>query len=161
MGTIQREYAYGIIPFYRASLGEYVFFIGKTPEGRGETFWKFPKGHKDHEEEDDIDAALRELKEETGIELSESAVIQSVSFVEEYFFERKAEGSRDEIVKKQNTFWLGQVSSRGSALPEVSLDRLEFSEYRWTSFGEVLELLPDNSKPFFGDAHAFLVRNRV
>lgn len=161
MGTIQREYAYGIIPFYRASLGEYVFFIGKTPEGRGKVFWKFPKGHKDHSEEDDIDAALRELREETGIALPESAVIQSVSFVEEYFFERKTGDSRDEIVKKKNTFWLGQVSSQSSAPPEVSLDGLEFSEYRWAPFSEALALLPDNSKSFFEEAHAFLVRNRV
>lgn len=100
---ITREYAFGIIPFYRESLGKYIFFVGLTPEESG-GFWKFPKGHKDFDDEEDTEAALRELFEETNIQLPKNALIESVSFSEEYFYEWG-----DAVVRKINTFWLGQV----------------------------------------------------
>lgn len=154
MDNIQREYACGIIPFYRKSLGEYVFFLGRTPDSRGESFWKFPKGHKDSEEEEDVDAARRELREETALDLKEAAIITSTSFSEQYFFERG-----DEVVRKMNTYFLGQVDR--DMLSAARLDEQEFIEYRWVSFDEAISLMPENSHQMLIDANDFLVRHRV
>jgi 8-oxo-dGTP pyrophosphatase MutT (NUDIX family) len=125
--------------------------------------WKFPKGHKDFPDEDEVDVAVRELREETGIEISRPAVIASTSFTEQYFYERIArnKSERLRIIKKINTFWLGQVASHGSELPEVTLDDAEFIDYKWASYQEVVSLLPENSRSFFEDAHNLLVKNRV
>lgn len=164
MNDIERDYAFGIIPFYRQSLAEYIFFIGKTQSGDGrKSLWKFPKGHKDYSGEDEVAAAVRELKEETGIEISRAAVILSTSFTEQYFYERRknSPGEHSGIIKKLNTFWLGQVANHGSSVPEVVLDTKEFIEYKWASYQEVLALLPENSLSFFNEANDFLVRNRV
>lgn len=154
MDNIQREYAYGIIPFYRESLGEYIFFLGRTPDGRGESFWKFPKGHKDSEDEEDIDAARRELREETALDLKDAAIITSVSFSEQYFFEREGQ-----VVRKMNTYFLGQVDQ--DMLNNVVLDEREFVEYRWVSFEEAVIIMPKNSHHMLIDANDFLVRHRV
>ncbi|MDZ7726484.1 MAG: NUDIX domain-containing protein [Candidatus Campbellbacteria bacterium] len=155
---IQRDYAYGVIPFYRELSGEYVFFIGKTQgkDGR-KIFWKFPKGHKDSDEEDEAEAAARELREETGMSLEPNAVINSSPFSEEYFYE-KPDGS---IIRKINTYFLGQVTTPGSEVPNVTIEENEFSEYKWAGFEEVLRLLPENSREMFREAHDFLVRNKV
>lgn len=153
--NIEREYAFGVIPFYRLSLGEYIFFIGLTQNEDGrEQFWKFPKGHKNSEDEEDTDTALRELLEETGISLSREALIKSVSFAEEYFFER-----RDVVVRKMNTYFLGQV--READKNNVILDEKEFVRHEWVNFEELKELLPENSRSMLVDAHDFLVRHRV
>lgn len=152
---IKREYAFGVIPFYRESLGEYVFFIGLTQNRDGrKQFWKFPKGHKDNEEEDDVDAAIREMWEETGVRLEQDALIKSVSFKEQYFFE-----VGDEVVRKMNTFYLGEVDE--DLRNSIKLDEKEFVEYRWLNFNDTLALLPGNSKQMLIDAHDFLVRHRV
>jgi 8-oxo-dGTP pyrophosphatase MutT (NUDIX family) len=164
MNNIQREYSYGIIPFYGLSRTEHLFFLGRTQAKNGKAgFWKFPKGHKNFEGEDDIDVALRELKEETGLSIPRSGVIESVSFTEEYFFERTKSDRHGEpgIVRKINTYWLGQAVSRGSNAPEVELDKKEFLEYLWATFDEANSLVPENSQKFLKDAHDFLVRNRV
>jgi len=164
MNEIQRDYAYGIIPFYRQSLAEYLFFVGRAEGSDGrEVFWKFPKGHKSTTEEDEISTAIRELREETGINLPRAAVIDALSFTEEYFFERgrESEYGAAGIVRKKNTYWLGQVASHGEALPVIKLDDAEFSEYRWARYEEANDLLPENSRTFLKEAHDFLVRNRV
>jgi 8-oxo-dGTP pyrophosphatase MutT (NUDIX family) len=164
MNGIQREHSYGIIPFYRRSLADYIFFVGHSlPRDGKEGFWKFPKGHKNYEEENDIEVALRELREEVGFSIPREGVIESVSFEEEYFYERSKESPRGDegIVRKINTYWLGQAVSRGSNAPEVELDKKEFLEYLWATFDEANSLVPENSQKFLKDAHDFLVRNRV
>lgn len=164
MNDIERDYAFGIIPFYRLSLAEYIFFIGKTQSDDGrKSLWKFPKGHKNYPDEDEIDTALRELKEETGIEISRAAVISSTPLTEQYFYERQKSNTNEHsgIIKKINTFWLGQVGHHGSEAPTVTLDRKEFAEYKWATYQEVITLLPENSLSFFNEANDFLVRNRV
>lgn len=163
MNTIQRDYSYGIIPFFRKSLGEYIFFIGRAQDRDGRVgYWKFPKGHKDFDEEGEVDAAIRELREEIGIDIPESAVIASTPFTEEYFYERAPGGDREAgIVRKKNTYWLGQVATQGEDPPRVRIDEKEFKEYKWASFEEAFELLPENSQGFFEEAHSLLVRNRV
>lgn len=54
------DISYGIIPFWRDQQDMIRFLLIYQKEG----FWGFPKGHKEGNESD-IDAAKRELQEET------------------------------------------------------------------------------------------------
>lgn len=92
--------------------------------------------------------------EETGVRLEQDALIKSVSFKEQYFFE-----VGDEVVRKMNTFYLGEVDE--DLRNSIKLDEKEFVEYRWLNFNDTLALLPGNSKQMLIDAHDFLVRHRV
>lgn len=151
---IERDYAYGIIPFFRESLGEYIFFLGRTQDTDGrQSFWKFPKGHKDFPEEEGIEAARRELFEEIGIQLPKNAVIESTSFLEEYFYERG-----EVVVRKINRYWLGQVDKDSR---EITLDEKEFAEFSWLDYEKAYKLLPENSQKMLTAANDFLVRHRV
>lgn len=160
----EREHSFGIIPFYKNASGDYIFFIGKTrPQGGGTALWKFPKGHRDPKDKHNIETALRELKEETGIKMSREEIVAHVSFEERYSFERKRGARKGEhcIVHKVNTYWLGRIARDGESPPDVVIDEREFGEFQWASFEEVYKLLPKNTRAFFSDAHNFLVANRV
>jgi 8-oxo-dGTP pyrophosphatase MutT (NUDIX family) len=145
------DYSYGIIPFSLLD-GEPRYFIGRSSDADGTTgFWKFPKGHKE-EGETDLQAARRETKEEIGIDVDEGNVLTGQSFEESYEFTYGAENKRgDGIVQKVNTYWLAEVNEE----VEVQLNE-EFSEYRWATFADTMELLPDNSRDFLVEANRVL-----
>ena len=112
-------YSFGIIPIYRNKIGKLLFLLVRHLEGH--TFrtgangghWAFPKGHP-KDGEDSLSAAMREFKEETGIE--EVEVIKDKKFEEHYSF--SAHGTP---VNKTVTYYLGIVGDSTVTIQEEKL----------------------------------------
>lgn len=91
--------------------------------------WSFPKGHLEARE-DEREAALRELNEETGLSEAEIEFVEGFRESIEYFF--KKEGA---TVHKQVVFLLAKT--RGKAMPKTKLS-FEHVGFAWLPFPEAL-----------------------
>lgn len=138
---MKKEYSAGIIAYY----------IPKDNSGQpqyltlhyGAGHWDFPKGHLE-KGETEIEAALRELKEETNLEAMVNPDFEeSLS----YFF-RNAKG---ELINKKVTFFVGEVFTQ-----QVSLS-FEHQGFEWLPFNEAIKRLTfDNAKQILKNADTFL-----
>jgi len=77
------DYSFGVIPIFRKVKGSegYRFLLVKHAQA---DYWGFPKGHQEIGESD-VETALRELAEETGI--TDCEIHGEIQFVDEYTFE--------------------------------------------------------------------------
>lgn len=109
---MKNETSYGIIPvIYK----EQIPFLLLIQHHSG--FWGFPKGHKE-KGESDLEAASRELKEETGLSIKQ--IIHRETFAEHYFFRHKGEP-----ISKQVLYFLAQVEG------DLSVQEEEVKDARW------------------------------
>lgn len=131
------EKSAGAVVFFRGVPIEYLLIFS--------TYWEFPKGLIDPHESP-REAALREVREETGLEIR-----LIPDFQEEigYFYRRRETGT---LVKKQVVYFLGEAPSK-----EVKLS-WEHHQARWASFAEALALLPhENARAILRKAHARVI----
>lgn len=146
--SIQREESYGVIPFVR--IGDGVHFLVAHENGRN-GFWKFPKGGE-KEGEDPQTTALRELREETGIEIDSDALIRSRTFSESYFFNDDSGA----IVRKLNTFYLGEMEKIYTNPDALQIDQKEFDDSMLGSFEDIYPLLQPSARSMLSEARSFL-----
>ena len=107
--------------------------------------WDFPKGHQEKNEKEE-QTALRELKEETGIEDIE--IVEGFKETIKYFY-RKAE----EVIYKEVVFFLVQ-----SATEHVDISS-EHTGYAWTSYEHAQKRLTFNTaKDLLRKANQFLYK---
>jgi len=92
--------------------------------------WAFPKGHADPGETDQ-QAALRELREETGI--SRVSLLPGRRFQEQYDFADK----QGRPVHKTVVYFLGFVRH----VQPIRLQAQEIADFRWCDSQEALELI--------------------
>ena len=110
--------------------------------------WDFPKGHVESGEEE-IDTALRELKEETNIE--DVNIIPSFKQFINYKIDK---GTLS--VSKKVIFFLAETK-----VWDVSLSS-EHQNFIWLNFEEAIERLTyDNAKNILKDAHIFTSKMNV
>lgn len=122
-----RYSAVGIVPVYKKGKGEFLFCIVQEADGH----WGFPKGHRE-EGESDEDAAVRELREETGVENVD--LQRGQTFSEHYAFVR--DGGR---VEKTVTYMIGFVDSMEEKTDEAFAQ--EITEVQWLPYERAKETL--------------------
>jgi 8-oxo-dGTP pyrophosphatase MutT (NUDIX family) len=120
-GKAEQEYSAGIIVFRKAPDGQNRYLL--LDYGK---YWDYPKGHlKKHEEE--REAALRELEEETGItdiDLTDDFRHEIV-----YFFHPPGRA----LVRKTVVFFLGEVKSEKVKISD------EHVGYEWLGGDEAVQ----------------------
>ena len=98
----------------------------------GETEWEFPKGRR-NQNESDIDCALREFEEETGIQKRWLSVIENVLPFEEMFI-----GSNHKSYKHK--YFLAIMENPTVANNELnSFQKTEVSKLEWKTIDQCLE----------------------
>jgi ADP-ribose pyrophosphatase YjhB (NUDIX family) len=101
-----------------------------------ETEWEFPKGRKNHTEKD-IDCALREFNEETGISLSKIIVIDNILPFNETFI-----GTNNK--KYKNKYFLSFINSKDESNNLDNFQLSEVSKIEWKNF----EQCTDDIRPY-------------
>jgi bis(5'-nucleosidyl)-tetraphosphatase len=95
--------------------------------------WEFPKGRIESGESE-IEAAERELREETGLGLGDYAVNLGFREEEHYLFTRAA-GSERQLVVKRVVYFLAESSTAS-----ITLSR-EAAEFRWLGYLDAQHIL--------------------
>lgn len=117
----KQEESFGVIPLIQHS-GKWHVFLIQHKHGR---YWGFPKGHAEPKETPQ-EAALRELKEETNLEIVQ--YLQQDPLVEQYCF--TWEGRK---VFKRVFYYIAEVKG------EVILQKNEVQDGKWIPFPEAID----------------------
>ncbi|EXI81778.1 MAG: RNA pyrophosphohydrolase [Candidatus Accumulibacter appositus] len=129
MPTVRRH-SYGVVPTATDAQGKRIYLLLRAYAN-----WDFPKGAADGDETP-LEAAIRELREETGIarcELCWGEVSQDTAIY-----------SGDKVA----TYFLARVARQELSLPiSEELGRPEHDEYRWVSAEEAATLLGPRLRP--------------
>lgn len=109
-------------------------------------FWSFPKGHME-DGESEIQTAVREIKEETNIDVS----VDDTSFRESVTFYPR----RD--ITKEVVYFLARALTYDCARQEE-----EISDVRWVEIGQAATMLSyDNDRILVNKAKAFLSVSKI
>ncbi|HKP52792.1 MAG TPA: NUDIX hydrolase [Chloroflexia bacterium] len=123
--TIHEYSSGGVV--YRSTPGGYEFVAVHRAR---HTDWSLPKGHVEPGETKE-EAAVREVKEETGLD---ARIIAPIAEVVYYY--RRGKGSDSVLVHKTVYYYLMEATSFDFAGPNW-----EVSEARWVSLAEVQNVL--------------------
>lgn len=106
-------------------------FIRQSTTTWEETEWEFPKGRRNYQEKE-LECALREFEEETGISKSQVSVVENMLPLEEIFI-----GSNYKLYKHK--YFLAQYKTKGEDNNNCShFQSTEVSKLEWKSLEEAL-----------------------
>lgn len=142
-----REKSCGVVP-YRIEEGRILYLVISSALTKRE-HWEFPKGGVE-EGEREIQTALRELDEETGVR--EVQILPGFREPIRYIY-RRPEG----LVLKQVVYFIGRVRN-----PAVTLRLEEAKDFRWADYEEARRLLRHvNARALLERSHAFIAGRPV
>ncbi len=121
---ITKESSYGVIPLQKTEKGNVQVLLIFHKGGK---HWSFPKGRKDPGETD-LETAVRELKEETGLEIDQ--YLSKVPYMESYTFYKF-----QEKVLKTVSYYPAFVKGT------LKLQEEEILDARWIPIGEAIHHL--------------------
>jgi 8-oxo-dGTP pyrophosphatase MutT (NUDIX family) len=125
----RRDVSAGVIVFHRAD-GICRFLLLRSNQTK-RPLWEFPKGAVD-KGETLFDAALRELREETGLRPEDIRIVPGFERRETYRF-TAGDGSSRTAIRKQVTYYLAE-----STRTEVTLSPVEATRFAWAPLAEAL-----------------------
>jgi len=107
--------------------------------------WDYPKGHIE-ENETEKDAAVRELREETGVKEEEFELIDGFKETIDYFYKK-----RGELSHKQVIYLLGKTDKE-----KVKISR-EHQGHTWLPYDEAIDKLTfKNARDVLKEAKKFI-----
>lgn len=107
------------------------YFIDNSTTNWTETEWEFPKGRRNFEEKD-IECALREFEEETGISSKFISIIENVLPFEEIFI-----GTNHKSYKHK--YFLAYINEINNDVSLQNFQRSEVSKIQWKTTSECLD----------------------
>jgi len=141
---LKKDFSFGIVPVCKRG-NEYHVFIIKHIGGH----WSFPKGHPE-EGETPIETAKRELKEETGLEVSN--ILPETKLEENYMFQLEGEK-----IQKKVVYFIGVVKEPD----EVVIDLSELIEGKWANLNEApMHLTYEEAKRICRQTAQLLIRKK-
>jgi len=126
----QRHKSAGVIVFRRA--GDQCLFLLVLSKLTKRPLWEFPKGGVEPGETL-LQAALRELSEETGIPENEVTLVPDFQRTEDYRFTAGEDNQRT-LIHKQVTYFLAETAKE-----DVVLSVKESSEFAWLNLEDALK----------------------
>ena len=117
LGTFKREKSCGAVVY---NPDKQAFLIIKMLNGN----WGFPKGHTE-DNETDIQTAMREVREETGIDIE---IVHG--------FKKSIKYIPFPGVLKEVIFFIGITMEE-----KVTIDKNEIEDYMWCTYGEALKMI--------------------
>jgi 8-oxo-dGTP diphosphatase len=135
---MKREFSAGGIVFKGSGKDLQFILVRNYKADRDVNYWGFPKGHLE-EGETSKEAALREVKEETGVEAEITEKVDKI----EYFFKWQGE----KVFKVVTFFLMKYVAG------EVQFQASELAEADWFSPDDALKTISfENEKKLFQKA---------
>ena len=124
--NLKKDFSFGIVPVNTLPNDKFEVFIIQHISGH----WGFPKGHAD-EGENPIETAVRELREETSLEINETLMSDEI-LTEQYSFR-----SGKAVVLKKVQYYIGSVCNPDN----YEIDRSEAIEGKWVEINEAPRFL--------------------
>jgi bis(5'-nucleosidyl)-tetraphosphatase len=139
--AVKQEISAGIIVFRRTQDGPKFLILY-----HGGNYWNFPKGHIESEEES-LDAAFRETKEETGISSRDLRLVPNFKAYERFYFKKAGQQ-----IFKVVTFYLAESRNK-----DVRISN-EHHGYGWFLFKDAQRTLGKyrDSQKVLAQAYHFL-----
>ncbi|HEX6136002.1 MAG TPA: NUDIX domain-containing protein [Longimicrobiales bacterium] len=128
----RKDKSAGVIVFHRSDTGcRFLLLLSRLTK---RPLWEFPKGGVDPGETLE-QAALRELREETGLDAASIRIIDSFEHREEYRF-TSGKGEGRTLVRKEVTYFLAESLST-----DVILSAHEASQFAWLPLQDAIRKL--------------------
>lgn len=123
--SVKRQIVAGFVIYRRTNEGTKFLLLYR----RG-TYWNFPKGHFEPGEQS-MDAALREVHEETGLHRNDLRIIPGFQAYERFYFRIGKEGIHDTVI-----LYLAETRKA-----DIRIDPREHSGFAWFTYQDALKVL--------------------